>query len=166
MSAHVRWRVPPQPTRRCAFRSATVRSVAGTLHWLWAFATADTTVYAIRPGRGFMDAATILGEDFAGVLARDGWAHTAASCTLTINRVLRICCAVVDCFRSIIPAARSLPASSGVSSRRLRCVIATPSARYPRMASRWRAAGYSNRCSICSPPRDPPFPPSSGSPPT
>jgi transposase len=48
--------------------------VAGTLHWLWAFATADTTVYAIRPGRGFADAATILGEDFAGVLARDGWA--------------------------------------------------------------------------------------------
>jgi transposase len=48
--------------------------VAGTLHWLWAFATADTTVYAIRPGRGFVEAATILGADFAGVLARDGWA--------------------------------------------------------------------------------------------
>ena len=48
--------------------------VAGTLHWLWAFATADPTVYAIRPGRGFVDAATILGKDFAGVLARDGWA--------------------------------------------------------------------------------------------
>ena len=48
--------------------------VAGTLHWLWAFATADTTVYAIRPGRGFGDAASILGDDFAGVLARDGWA--------------------------------------------------------------------------------------------
>lgn len=49
-------------------------NVAGTLHWLWAFATADTTVYTIRPGRGYVDAATILGEDFAGVLARDGWA--------------------------------------------------------------------------------------------
>ena len=48
--------------------------VAGTLHWLWAFATRDTTVYAIRPGRGFVDAASILGEDFAGVLTRDGWA--------------------------------------------------------------------------------------------
>ncbi|MCI0437112.1 MAG: transposase, partial [Gemmatimonadetes bacterium] len=48
--------------------------VAGTLQWLWAFATATTTVYAIRPGRGFADAATILGEDFVGVLARDGWA--------------------------------------------------------------------------------------------
>jgi transposase len=49
-------------------------NVAGTLHWLWAFATHDTTVYTIRPGRGFVDAATILGEDFAGVLVRDGWA--------------------------------------------------------------------------------------------
>lgn len=48
--------------------------VAGTLHWLWAFATRDTTVYAIRGGRGYVDAATILGEDFAGVLTRDGWA--------------------------------------------------------------------------------------------
>jgi transposase len=48
--------------------------VAGTLHWLWAFATHDTTVYAIRPGRGFLDAATILGAAYAGVLARDGWA--------------------------------------------------------------------------------------------
>jgi transposase len=48
--------------------------VAGTLHWLWAFATHDTTVYTIRPGRGFGEAATILGEDFAGVLIRDGWA--------------------------------------------------------------------------------------------
>jgi len=48
--------------------------VAGTLHWLWAFATPDTTVYAIRPGRGFADAVTILGAEFSGVLARDGWA--------------------------------------------------------------------------------------------
>ena len=42
-------------------------------HWLWAFATPDTTVYTIRPGRGFADAATILGANFDGVLVRDGW---------------------------------------------------------------------------------------------
>ena len=48
--------------------------VGAVLHWLWAFATPATTVYAIRPGRGFDDAATILGADFAGVLVRDGWA--------------------------------------------------------------------------------------------
>ena len=48
--------------------------VGAVLHWLWAFATPATTVYAICPGRGFDDAATILGADFAGVLVRDGWA--------------------------------------------------------------------------------------------
>ena len=48
--------------------------VGGRLHWLWAFATPDTTVYAIRKGRGFPEAASILGADFAGGLVRDGWA--------------------------------------------------------------------------------------------
>ena len=47
--------------------------VGGGRHWLWAYATADTTVYAICPGRGFDDAATVLGTDYAGVLVRDGW---------------------------------------------------------------------------------------------
>jgi transposase len=48
--------------------------VGAAPHWLWVFATPDTTVYAIRPGRSFADAATILEPDFAGVLVRDGWA--------------------------------------------------------------------------------------------
>ena len=48
--------------------------VAGQLQWLWAFATPTTTVYRIQPGRGFAEAAAVLGVDFAGVLARDGWA--------------------------------------------------------------------------------------------
>jgi transposase len=48
--------------------------VAGLLQWLWGFATPDTTVYRIQPGRGFDEAATVLGPDFAGVLVRDGWA--------------------------------------------------------------------------------------------
>jgi len=48
--------------------------VGGRSHWLWAFATPDTTVYAIRRGRSFRDAASILGDDFRGVLVRDGWA--------------------------------------------------------------------------------------------
>ena len=49
--------------------------VGGVRHWLWAFVTPDTTVYAICPGRGFNDAATVLGTDYAGVLVRDGWAQ-------------------------------------------------------------------------------------------
>jgi transposase len=48
--------------------------VAGQLWWLWAFATAQTVVYAIQAGRGFAEAATVLGADFDGVLVRDGWA--------------------------------------------------------------------------------------------
>jgi hypothetical protein len=45
--------------------------VSGRSHWLWAFATPDTTVYAIRLGRGFREAAPILGADFRGVLVHD-----------------------------------------------------------------------------------------------
>ena len=48
--------------------------VRAHLHWLWAFTTAETTVYTICDGRGFDDAASVLGPDFAGVLVRDGWA--------------------------------------------------------------------------------------------
>jgi transposase len=48
--------------------------VGGVLHWLWVFATAQTTVYCIRRGRGFEDAASVLGAEFAGGLGRDGWA--------------------------------------------------------------------------------------------
>ena len=47
--------------------------VGGVRHWLWTFVTPDTTVYAICPGRGFNDAATVLGTDYVGVLVRDGW---------------------------------------------------------------------------------------------
>lgn len=48
--------------------------VAALLTWLWAFVTQDTTVYAILPGRGFEEAVSILGKDYAGGLSRDGWA--------------------------------------------------------------------------------------------
>jgi len=48
--------------------------VAGLWAWLWAYATDRTTVYRIQPGRGFAEAAAVLGRDFAGVLVRDGWA--------------------------------------------------------------------------------------------
>jgi transposase len=47
--------------------------VGGRLWWLWAFATPGLTVYAIQPGRGFEQAATVLGENYAGTMTRDGW---------------------------------------------------------------------------------------------
>lgn len=48
--------------------------VGGLRHWLWAFVTPQATVYAIFDGRGYEEAASILGPDFAGTLVRDGWA--------------------------------------------------------------------------------------------
>jgi len=47
--------------------------VDADLQWLWAFVTPETTVYAIQPGRGLAQAATVIGVDYAGVLQRDGW---------------------------------------------------------------------------------------------
>ena len=67
--------------------------VGGQLQWLWAFATPDTTVYRIQPGRGFDEAAAVLGADFAGVLVRDGWApyrrFTAAAHQTCLAHLLR-----------------------------------------------------------------------------
>jgi transposase len=48
--------------------------VDAELQWLWACVTPTTTVYAILPGRGFDEAACLLGASFAGGLVRDGWA--------------------------------------------------------------------------------------------
>ena len=48
--------------------------VQATLWWLAAYVTPDTTVYWILPGRGFDEAACVLGPSFAGILVRDGWA--------------------------------------------------------------------------------------------
>ena len=48
--------------------------ISGQKAWLWAFAGENVTVYLIARGRGYEQAAVILGEDFSGVLERDGWA--------------------------------------------------------------------------------------------
>jgi transposase len=47
--------------------------VEAILQWLWVWTTADTTVYAILPGRGLAQAASVIGLDYAGVLQHDGW---------------------------------------------------------------------------------------------
>lgn len=41
--------------------------------WLWAVTNMAVTVYAILRGRGFEQAASILGEDYDGVIGSDGW---------------------------------------------------------------------------------------------
>jgi hypothetical protein len=48
--------------------------INGQKGWLWAFAGENVTVYLIAAGRGYEHAAEILGEDYSGVLERDGWA--------------------------------------------------------------------------------------------
>lgn len=69
--------------------------VGGYPYWLWAVATRDTTVYAIEDGRGFAQAARLLGADYAGVLQRDGWApyrqFTQAAHQTCLAHLLRRC---------------------------------------------------------------------------
>ena len=45
----------------------------GRKGWLWAFTNPRITVYAIRRGRGFDEAAEILGANYRGVIGSDGW---------------------------------------------------------------------------------------------
>lgn len=47
--------------------------VAARLWWMWVFSSAQGTVYTIQPGRGFRQAAEVLGHNFPGFLVRDGW---------------------------------------------------------------------------------------------
>ena len=82
--------------------------VHARLQWLWVFVTPDTTVYAILPGRGFDEAATVLGVDFAGILVRDGWApyrqFTAALHQTCLAHLLRRCRALqIDHPRAALP---------------------------------------------------------------
>jgi transposase len=46
--------------------------VGGHSWWLFDAVTPDIVVYGIFPGRGYAEAAVILGEDFSGFLIRDG----------------------------------------------------------------------------------------------
>lgn len=46
----------------------------GRSAWLWAHATPSATVYSIERGRGYAEAAKILGADYPGIIGADGWA--------------------------------------------------------------------------------------------
>jgi transposase len=73
--------------------------VAAVLHWLWVWVTADTTVYAILPGRGLAQAASVIGHDYPGVVQRDGWHSyrylTAAAHQTCLAHLLRRCRALL-----------------------------------------------------------------------
>jgi transposase len=130
--------------------------VGGRLHWLWAFATPDTTVYAILPGRGFEEAASVLGADFAGALVRDGWspyrrfdhaihqtclAHLLRRCRILIGdhreshfaprvqRVLQQALAIRDRFQCGAISAHGLTVARGHVHNQLNALIDRPGAR-------------------------------------
>lgn len=48
--------------------------IGGQSSWLWTFVTPGQTVYRIARGRGYKDAAHVLGEDYSGLIGSDGWA--------------------------------------------------------------------------------------------
>jgi transposase len=48
--------------------------VGGRLQWMHVAVSAQVTVYAILPGRGYEQSVTILGADYDGFLVHDGWA--------------------------------------------------------------------------------------------
>jgi transposase len=48
--------------------------VAARLDWLWVVRSPEVTVYDILAGRGFQQAASLLGPEYEGWLIHDGWA--------------------------------------------------------------------------------------------
>lgn len=69
--------------------------IGGHSAWLWAFTNLRETVYSIQSGRGFAQAASVLGKDYAGTLVADGWApyrrFTAATHQTCLAHLLRRC---------------------------------------------------------------------------
>ena len=80
---------------RIVYPDETGWRVGGARAWLWAMTTVTETVYLIERGRGFPEAAKILGELFAGILGCDGWApyrgFTKAERQLCLAHLLRRC---------------------------------------------------------------------------
>ena len=46
--------------------------VGGRLQWMWVWVGEEATVYAVLPGRGFAEAASVLGAGYGGWLLHDG----------------------------------------------------------------------------------------------
>lgn len=74
--------------------------IGGHGAWLWAFTNRSETVYSIQRGRGFAEAASILGADYPGVLVADGWApyrrFTAATHQTCLAHLLRRCSEMLE----------------------------------------------------------------------
>ena len=103
--------------------------------WLWVFTNLRETVYEILPGRGFEQAASVLGKNYAGTLGVDGWAPYASR-KRRYRPATTICCTVATSYWRRPRAGRcashawSRP-SSGTPSP---CAIGAMLARSARMA--------------------------------
>lgn len=84
--------------------------VAARLQWLWVAVSEQVTVYAILPGRGFAEAASILGEDYEGFLNHDGWKpyyrFTRAYHQTCLSHLIRRC---EDLIKIASPSAARFP---------------------------------------------------------
>jgi transposase len=74
--AEATWHALRDAARRSALAhiDETGWKVEAQLRWLWAVVTDEITFCEILPGRGFAEAAAILGAEYAGWLIHDGWA--------------------------------------------------------------------------------------------
>lgn len=72
--AEATWHALREAARRSALAhmDETGWKVEAQLHWLWAVVTEQITFCETLPGRGFVEAAAILGEEYAGWLIHDG----------------------------------------------------------------------------------------------
>jgi len=74
--------------------------IGGLGAWLWAFTNRRETVYSIQRGRGFAEAASVLGKDYAGTLVADGWApyrrFKAATHQTCLAHLLRRCSEMLE----------------------------------------------------------------------
>jgi transposase len=123
------------------------------LQWLWAWVTPDTTVYAILPGRGIAQAASVLGLDYPGVLQRDGWpsyryfmaaahqtclAHLLRRCrallldypghpfVTTVKQILQAALRTRDAYHAGVVSAHGLAVARGHYIERLGQLLARP----------------------------------------
>lgn len=95
--------------------------VGGVKAWLSAMTTVTETVYLIERGRGFPEAAKILGELFAGILGCDGWApyrrFAKAERELCLAHLLRRCKELLEAHRP--RSVRTISNRSKLFSKRL-----------------------------------------------
>jgi len=73
--AEVTWHALRDAAQRSALAhmDETGWKVEAQLRWLWAVVSEQITFCEILPGRGFAEAAAILGAEYAGWLIHDGW---------------------------------------------------------------------------------------------